>query len=173
MMKKSMTPELSAIISEIVATCDVELYDAEYKGRFLRVWITSPKGVTLDLCAEVSNKLSQRLDMENIIQERYFLEVSSPGIERKIRNQKDFQSVCGKNVSISTRRGNFKGKVLSVQDDGVVIKNIKGSSGKIDIEQKILFSDINHARIIVLDQDLFNDKLQPAWAEPKQDLKEQ
>lgn len=154
MMNKSITPELSAIIEEVVSSCNVELYDVEFKGRFLRVWISSKDGITLDMCEQVSNKLSERLDVADLIRERYFLEVSSPGLERKIRNQQDFQSAIGENVSVSTRSGNFKGKLLAVSDDGIIIKNIKGSAGKPDSEQKIHLSDISYARIIVLDQDL-------------------
>jgi ribosome maturation factor RimP len=157
-MKKIILPALSAIIEETVKSCNVELYDAEFKGRFLRIWITSPGGVTIDMCADLSNKLSLRLDMENLINDRYFLEVSSPGIERKLRNYKDFQSAVNKTVSVSTRLGNFKGIVLSVNDEGIFIKNIKGSSGKPDTEQSIRYCDINNGRIIVSDDELFAEK---------------
>ncbi len=157
-MKKTISPALAALLEETLKSCNVELYDAEFKGRFLRVWITSPAGVTIDMCADVSNKLSLRLDMENLINDRYFLEVSSPGIERKLRNYKDFQSAVNETVSVSTRLGNFKGTVLSVNDDGIIIKNIKGSSGKPDTEQVIKYCDINNGRIIVPDDKLFAGK---------------
>jgi ribosome maturation factor RimP len=157
-MKKTISPTLFTVIQETVMSCGVELYDAEFKGRILRVLITKPDGVTLDTCATVSQQLSQRLDIENLIPDRYFLEVSSPGIERKLRNAKDFQEIVGNTVSVSTCSGNYVGRVLSVTETGINIKNKVGSSGKPDTEQLILYTDINHARVIVSDEELFRAK---------------
>lgn len=159
-MAKKIPDNLRKAIEETVASCGIEFFDAEFVGKTLRVLITKPEGITVDICANVSQQLSQRLDTENLILDRYFLEVSSPGIERKLRNQKDFQDNIGKMVSISSRSGGFKGKILSATDNGVMIKNIAGSSAKPDTESLILFTDIHHARVLVLDEELFNKKSQ-------------
>jgi ribosome maturation factor RimP len=168
-MKKAISPALLAVIDETVKSCDVELYDVEFKGRFLRVSIYNSSGITVDICAKVSQKLSERLDMENLITDRYFLAVSSPGIERKLRNFKDFQETISQTVSVSTRSGSFKGKVLSVNENGVIISNIKGSSGKADTEQNILYCDINYARIIVSDEELFSNNTKPRTSSAEAD----
>jgi ribosome maturation factor RimP len=155
-MAKKISNDLLEAIEETVASCGVEFYDAEFNGRTLRVLITKPEGITVEICANVSQQLSQRLDIENLILDRYFLEVSSPGIERKIRNQKDFQDNIGKVITISSRSGGFKGTVLSVTESGVMIKNIAGSSAKPGTESFVLFTDIHHARVLVSDEELFN-----------------
>ncbi|MCX8014894.1 MAG: hypothetical protein N2748_02640, partial [candidate division WOR-3 bacterium] len=90
---------------------------------------------------------------------QYILEVSSPGIERKLRNLKDFQDVIGNTVAILTKQGTFKGKLLAVMENGVNIKNIVGSCGKPNQEQFIPFSEIRYAQIIVSNQELFKDKI--------------
>ncbi len=159
-MVKKISDGLLKAIEETVASCGVELYDAEFNGKTLRVLITKLEGITVDICANVSQQLSQRLDLENLILDRYFLEVSSPGIERKIRNQKDFQENIGKMITISSRSGGFKGKVLSVTESGVMIKNTAGSSAKPGTESFVLFTDIHHARVMVSDEELFNKNRQ-------------
>jgi len=159
-MAKKIPNEVLKAIEETVTSCGVEFYDAEFNGKTLRVLITKSDGITVDICANVSQQLSQRLDVENLILDRYFLEVSSPGIERKIRNQKDFQDNIGKMITISSRSGGFKGRILSVTDSGAMIKNTAGSSAKPDAESFILFTDIHHAHVMVSDEELFNKSSQ-------------
>ena len=66
-----------------------ELYDVEYvkegKNFFLRIFIDSPKGIDLNDCEKVNNEITDLLDEKDYIKEQYFLEVSSPGIERVLR----------------------------------------------------------------------------------------
>ncbi|MEO0083285.1 MAG: ribosome maturation factor RimP [candidate division WOR-3 bacterium] len=166
-MKNKVSATLLNLIQKTVAACGIELYDVEFKGKTLRVLIHKPStenklardGVSVETCAFVSEKLSQRLDAEDLISGQYFLEVSSPGIERKLRNPKDFQQVIGQHVAISTKQGTFKGKLLSVLENGINIKNIVGSCGKLDQEQFIFFNEIKYAHIIISNQELFKDKI--------------
>lgn len=166
-MKNKISASLLNLIQETVTACGVELYDVEFKGKTLRVLIHKPstgkilerEGVTVETCAFVSEKLSQRLDIEDLIPGQYLLEVSSPGIERKLRNPKDFQEVIGHNIAVSTKQGAFKGKLLSVNENGINIQNITGSCGKPNQEQFIFFNEISYAQIIVTNQELFKDKI--------------
>ena len=157
-MRKKISPELFCIIEETVTSCGVELYDVEFKGKILRVSINKPEGISIDTCAAVSEQLSQRFDIENLIPDRDFLEVSSPGIERKLRNKKDFEGVANRTISVSSQTGHFIGELLSITETGINIKNIAGSNGKPGTEQFVKYSDIYHARIVVSDKELFRSR---------------
>lgn len=78
------------------------LYDVEYVKEgphyFLRVYIISEREKMLEMCENVSRYLSDELDRLDIIAENYFLEVSSPGIERKLRHEQHFEEAIGENV---------------------------------------------------------------------------
>ncbi|MEO0084798.1 MAG: ribosome maturation factor RimP, partial [candidate division WOR-3 bacterium] len=82
-MKNKVSATLLNLIQETVAACGIELYDVEFKGKTLRVLIHKPStenklardGVSVETCAFVSEKLSQRLDAEDLIPGQYFLEV--------------------------------------------------------------------------------------------------
>ena len=80
------------------------LYDVEYvkegKDYFLRIYIDSKKGITLDDCELVSNTITDILDEADYIKEQYFLEVSSPGVERVLKKDKHLKSNLGAKVQI-------------------------------------------------------------------------
>ena len=81
-----------------------ELYDVEYvkegKDYFLRIYIDSEKGIDLNDCEMASNSITEILDKEDYIKEQYFLEVSSPGIERVLRKDKHLKKYIGYEVRI-------------------------------------------------------------------------
>jgi ribosome maturation factor RimP len=76
-------------ITKIVESCGVSLYDTEVANEFdkkiFRIYITSKEGINLDKCAEISRILSPIFDLEPPLEGEYLFEVSSPGIERKLR----------------------------------------------------------------------------------------
>jgi ribosome maturation factor RimP len=75
----------------------------EGRDWFLRVYIDTPEGnIDIDQCAQVSEKLSEELDRTDPIPENYFLEVSSPGAERPLKKEEDFQKAIGQYVFIKT-----------------------------------------------------------------------
>lgn len=156
-MKKNLSPELLEIIKKTVSTCGVTLYAVEFYGKTLKVFIDAQEKISIDTCTKVSQALSIALDMENIISNRYLLEVSSPGLERKLRNINDFQQSIGHTAIINTKNGRYVGRILSVNDDGVNIKNIAGSCAKANTEQLIPTNSINTARIVISNQELFDE----------------
>lgn len=84
------------------------------------------QGITLDDCEKVSHLVSPVLDVENFIDERYHLEVSSPGLDRPLVKPKDFQRFQGSHVSIQTNypiknRKNFKGILAFVSETGIKV----------------------------------------------------
>lgn len=156
-MNKNITPELLEIINKTVSACGVSLYDAEFTGKILKVFICSSEKISVETCAKVSQMLSQELDMQNIIPSRYLLEVSSPGLERKLRNLNDFRDSIGQTVTIKTRNGRFIGKIISVSNDGILLNNLAGSCAKAGSEQLIPVDSIIFARILISNGELFNE----------------
>ena len=128
----------------------VELFDVEILGRgklLLRVMIDSEEGITLDDCERYSRSLEALLDVENPIPVSYTLEVSSPGLDRPLRNLKDFEKHAGKLARIITaekidNQNLFIGRILDVNSDFVKLFVH-------DRELDIPFNKISKARLEV------------------------
>ena len=118
-------------IAKIVEANGAKLYDTEVATEFddtiYRVYITAPEGVSLDQCAEISNELSPFLDVHPPVQGAYRLEVSSPGIERKLTKQKHFEQSVGDKVKAKILGGEkIKGVLKSADEKGVIIETKEG-----------------------------------------------
>lgn len=112
----------------IVGELSLELVDVEYVREggtwYLRAYIDKEGGVTIDDCETVSRRLSDLLDEEDFIDEAYTLEVSSPGLGRPLKKEKDFQRSLGSEVEVRTyraieRQKEFTG-VLKAFDENTV-----------------------------------------------------
>jgi len=122
----------------------VEIFDVTYRreraGNVLRV-IIDGENVGLEECSNVSNFVSEWLDNEDLIEAKYFLEVSTPGIDRPLRNQKDFLRYKGKVCKITLinpvgeNRKNFKGKIMEV-NEGKIIIYVEQESKQFEIDIK-------------------------------------
>jgi ribosome maturation factor RimP len=118
----------------IIEGCGVQLYDTvitkEHNHNIFRVYITSPDGITLEKCTEISRMISPLLDINEPINGKYNLEVSSPGIERKLKTLEHFMGSIGSSVKIkeySTKR--LKGELIEVSENGII--KIKDNIGNI------------------------------------------
>ena len=107
------------------------LYDVEYvkegKDYYLRIYIDSEKGITLDDCELVSNNITDMLDEKDIIKDQYFLEVSSPGVERVLKKDKHLKSNLGAKVQIKLFKpidGNkqFTGILKDFDNESIIIE---------------------------------------------------
>lgn len=116
------------IIRPILTSEGMELIDIEYrregKGWVLRLFIDKKGGVTLDDCTNVSHQIGDLIEVKEIIDHPYILEVSSPGLNRPLKNISDFERFKGKQVKIKARklidgRRNFKGTLMGY-DHGIV-----------------------------------------------------
>ena len=100
----SIENKVESIIKDPIEKLGYELYDVEYakeaKNFFLRVYIDSPKGISLNDCEAVSNEINNLLDKANVISEQYFLEVSSPGIEKVLRKDIHLQKNIGELIEV-------------------------------------------------------------------------
>ena len=93
-----------ALLKPLMEQNQFELVDVEFVKEagtwFLRAYIDKPGGITIDDCETVSRALSDQLDEENFIEETYILEVSSPGLGRPLKKDKDFERSLGESVEV-------------------------------------------------------------------------
>ena len=95
--------QVESLMAEILQGTAFELVDVEYvkeRDWYLRVFVDKTGGIDLDDCQNISEQLSARLDAANIIGGSYILEVSSPGIDRILKKDKDFVREAGKVVDV-------------------------------------------------------------------------
>ncbi len=160
-MDRELINSLWAMIEPILEPDGMELVEIEFKpeeGRWvLRLYIDSPTGVTLDDCEFVSRQVGALLDIKDPIDRRYTLEVSSPGINRVIRKDKDFRLFAGSPVRIKTNRKvagrrNFHGILQGMENSRIVIE-ADGDRFEISLE------DVEKARLDLPEQELFRRDL--------------
>ena len=115
----------------LLNSLSIELVDIEYRGegrgKVLRIYVDKENGVTIDDCADISRELSVILDVNDVIPDRYTLEVSSPGLRRPLKKIEDFKRFIGNLVLIRTKesinnRKVFKGTLNGCFDNHVVIE---------------------------------------------------
>ncbi len=110
-----MLERIREIATPVVNAFNLNIIHIEYKEAgarsILRIFIDGPGGVTIDDCAEVSKEINVRLDVANFIPHKYTLEISSPGLTRKLRTVEDFENSVGKRVKIVSVAGCFIGQL--------------------------------------------------------------
>jgi ribosome maturation factor RimP len=131
MVEKEMVDRVREMVDPILLDEGMELVDIEYrresKGWVLRLYLEKEGGVTLDDCTRVSQEVGRSLDVEDFIQTPYTLEVSSPGLTRPLKTEKDFMKYCYHFIKVKTvdpieNRRQFKGKLLGVSENRIEIE---------------------------------------------------
>lgn len=127
-----ITEQVEQMVLPIMEELNLELVDIEFvkEGRnwFLRVYVDNPEApIDIDSCAVVSEKLSEVLDNNDPIEQNYFLEVSSPGAERPLKKEKDFEKALGSFIYIKTYEPiedekEFEGYLNAYDDEQVTIE---------------------------------------------------
>ncbi|MBQ3114940.1 MAG: ribosome maturation factor RimP [Clostridia bacterium] len=128
-MAYSKTEEIVFTQGELISkNYGYSIYDVEFvkegPHKFLRIYVWSEEGVDLDICEKISRELSEYLDREDLIPDAYFLEVSSPGIERVLKTDKHFLDATGEEIKVKLVKGQDKevtGKLLSTDITTVVL----------------------------------------------------
>ena len=144
---RAIEERVHGIISSSIEVLGYELWGVEYnskgKGGTLRVFIDSIAGVSLDDCVIVSRQVSAILDVENPIIEEYELEVSSPGVDRRLFNEKQYAAFIGEVLHL-VLNASFKGKrkyvgLLSEVLDREIVLQIEDREYRIpfDLLQKV------------------------------------
>ena len=125
-----------SILLPIVASLRFGLVDVEYvkegSNWYLRAYIDKEGGITVDDCEVVSRAFSDKLDEEDFIEEAYIMEVSSPGLGRPLKKEKDYARSMGKELEIRTYRAiqkekEFYGILKAYDDNSVTISRDDGT----------------------------------------------
>ena len=122
---------LETQIAKIIEANGAALYDTEIVTEFeetiFRILITKAGGVSLDMCADISHELSPFLDVHPPMSQGYRLEVSSPGIERKLSKPVHFKNAIGEKVKLKLSGADkLKGVLKSADNDGIVVETKAG-----------------------------------------------
>ncbi len=137
----SIEEKVENLIKEKIESIGYELYDVEYskKGKdyFLSIFIDKETGIDLNDCEKVNNEINELLDTKDYIKEQYFLEVSSPGVERVLRKDRHLEQNIGAEVNVKLFRKDENGKkeyqgiltefnenILKLEDIEIERKNI-------------------------------------------------
>ena len=100
----ALETKVEELVKPIIENLGYSVYDVIYqkegKDNYLRIFIDSPKGIGLNDCELVNNSITDILDEKDYIKAQYFLEISSPGIERTLRREEQFKENIGKQVEI-------------------------------------------------------------------------
>ena len=133
------------VAERVAASMGLEIIEVDFRGggkaRMLRITIDKPEGVTHEDCANVSRDVGTILDVEDVVPGgSYLLEVSSPGLDRKLSRASDFERFTGSLAKLTTKEpvnGNrhFEGRIQSFQNGRITLelggpKNSKGAKGK-------------------------------------------
>ena len=143
----SIENKVETLIKERVENLGYDLYDVEYakeaKNFFLRIYIDSKKGISLEDCEKVSNEINEPLDKSNIITEQYFLEVSSPGIEKVLRKDKHLENNIGEEVEVKLFKKDDNGNKAYVG----ILKSFNDKEIGIETNEEIMIERKNIAQI--------------------------
>jgi len=131
----SIEERVESLVEKKIHDLGYELYDVEYakegKDYYLRIFIDKPEGIDLNDCEKVNDGINELLDQADYIKEQYFLEVSSPGIERTLRKDKHLEANIDSLVEIKLFKPIEKQKVLQG-----ILKEFSNETLTIETEEK-------------------------------------
>ena len=142
--------ELQKVLEPAIERLGYELTDLEVRlggqGGLLRRTIDKPDGIDLEDCEQVSQAISALLDVEDPVPGNYNLEVSSPGLDRKLTKVEHFQRFAGEIVKVQTRfpiegRRRFRGTLVSSDEENIVVE-VDGESHSLPLKT------IDNARLV-------------------------
>jgi ribosome maturation factor RimP len=132
--------KIGAIVERVAQSLALEVVEVEFRGagksRMLRIFIDKPDGVTHEDCANLSREVSTILDVEDVVPGGgYLLEVSSPGLDRKLLKPADYQRFAGSRVKVMTREPvqgsrHFEGRLTSFADGRLTLELLPGRKNK-------------------------------------------
>ena len=150
MHQPDIIEKVKPLIYNILQENKIELVDITYRresgGNVLRILADTDSGITIGECARMNNVISDALDVSNLMEDRYIIEISSPGLDRPLKAKSDFLKARGKNVRVHTytpveNRKEFAGKLEDIDDEKMSISIDNG------IKISISFDKISSARL--------------------------
>ncbi len=135
----SIEEKIESLVTKPINNLGYDVYDVQYvkegKDYYLRIFIDKQEGIDLNDCEKVNNEINNLLDEADYIKDQYFLEISSPGIERILRKDKHLKDNIGKMVEVKLF------KPINKQ------KNIEGTLNNFDKDFILLKTDENEIKI--------------------------
>lgn len=137
MSKGNVVQMVTELVKPITEQLNLELIDVEFlkegSNWYLRVYIDKEGGVTIDDCENVSRKLDDIIDEKDPITQQYYLEVSSPGLDRPLKKESDFSRNIGKEVEIKLYKSRdnkkvFEGELVGLINNKIIIKDNIGET---------------------------------------------
>ncbi|MDO5147026.1 MAG: ribosome maturation factor RimP [Eubacteriales bacterium] len=151
MKKTEIVERVEELVTPIINENDFELVDVEYVKEganwYLRVFADKEGGITIDDCVFISRALEEKLDAEDFISEAYILEVSSPGLGRQLKKEKDFQRSLGDKVECKL----FKAVDGQKEFEGI-LKAYTGETVTLELEAEKKEIVIDRSEIAVIRQ---------------------
>ena len=139
--------KVAELIKDTIENIGYNLYDVEYAKEgpnyYLRIYIDNQKGIDLNDCEKVSNEINDVLDKADYIKEQYFLEVSSPGVERKLRKDEHLKQNIGKQVEAKLFKKDEKGNKNYIG----ILKSFDEETIKIETIEEVKIERKNIAQI--------------------------
>ncbi len=130
-MTEEIAVRIAKIVEPVLSNDGLELVGIEYRreshGLVLRLYIDKEGGITVDDCTRVNKEVGRILDIEDLVYSSYTLEVSSPGLTRPLKTEKDFKKYQNHLIRLKTiepieNRRQFKGRLLKMQEEGIEIE---------------------------------------------------
>lgn len=144
-----LSDRIAELAAPLISSAGLELVELEVRGshgsRVVKVIVDADDGVSVDTCAQLSRDLGAVLDAEDPIDGRYTLQVSSPGVDRPLRQPRDFERNLGRPVRLVRRQptdlpGELTGTVVAV-DASTLTLEVEGEP------LEVAFTDVDHGRI--------------------------
>jgi ribosome maturation factor RimP len=141
----TLVERITAIAERAARREGLEVWNVEVagagRGRIVRIYIDKPEGVTLDDCELISQQVGTVLDVEDVIPDQHYrLEVSSPGVERRLLKPEHFARFAGEKVRVALRepienRRRWEGTVRGVEDGVILFEADGGTTLRLGMEQ--------------------------------------
>ncbi len=136
----SLETNVIKIVEPIINNLGYEVYDVIYekegKDNYLRIFIDNGKQITLEDCEKVNNAITDILDEKDLIKSQYFLEVSSPGLERRIRTDKQLEILKNEKIEIHLFKAIDKQKIITG-----ILKNYDQEKILLQVDEKEISID--------------------------------
>ncbi len=143
----SIEEKVESLLKEKIESIGYDLYDVEYAKEgpnyFLRIFIDKPEGIDLEDCEKVNNEIMEKLDEADYIKDQYFLEVSSPGVERVLKKEKHLEQNIGNEVQIKLFKKDENGK----KEYQGILKSFDEQTITIELEEELKIERKNIAQI--------------------------
>lgn len=143
LFQETIKTQLEELVTPILEQEGFELVELQYRrepaGWVLRLFVDTPNGVTIGDCATLSGRVGDALEVKDIIPNAYILEVSSPGLDRLLKTERDFKRVLGKTLDIRAAeeisgKARFRGELIACDGQAITV-NEKGTIYHIPLDK--------------------------------------